>query len=182
MDGSTAPQHYPVFLRHDHGTLWQTPRLLRDKDEYGAAARSAAAEEGLIAVEHCDTADASGIYRKYACFIVGERIVPRHLFFSRNWLVKQADLCESAMVEEELAFLASNPHAALLRETCRIANISYGRVDYALLEGQPQVWEINITPALVTDPAQDAPARRPVHERFVQMFGKALDAIDAPPA
>jgi hypothetical protein len=182
VDDSAAPQRYPVFLRHDHGTLWQTPRLLGDKDQYDAAARSARGEEGLIAVEHCDTVDASGIYRKYACLIVGERIVPRHLFFSRNWLVKQADLCEPTMVDEELAFMSSNPHAGLLREVCRIANISYGRVDYALLDGRPQVWEINITPALVTDPAADAPARRPVHERFVRMFGEALDAIDAPPA
>jgi hypothetical protein len=178
VDAAAAPRRYPVFLRREHGTLWQNPPLLRSREEYEAAVRSADPREGLIAVEYHDTAGAAGIYRKYGCFIVGGRIVPRHLFFSRNWLVKQADLCEPAMVEEELAYVASNPHAQALLEVCRMANISYGRIDYALLEGQPQIWEINITPALVSDPATDAPARRPVHERFVAQFSAALDAID----
>lgn len=177
---AAAPRRFPVFLRHEHGTLWQTPPLLRNKDEYDAAVRSAGAGEGLIAVEYHDTAGTPGVYRKYGCFIVGERIVPRHLFFSGNWLVKQADLHEPAMVEEELAYIASNPHAQALREVCRMANISYGRIDYALLDGQPQIWEINITPALVSDPATEAPARGPVHVKFVELFSEALDAIDPP--
>jgi hypothetical protein len=178
--GGVPPRRFPVFLRHDHGTVWETPALLRDRDEYEAAVRSAGAEEALIAVEHCDTAAGSGVYRKYGCFVVGDRLVPRHLFFSRNWLVKQADLHEPGMLDEERAYIESDAHAPLLREVCRLANISYGRIDYALLDGRPQVWEINITPALVSAPAGDVPQRRAVHERFVARFAEALDAVDPP--
>jgi hypothetical protein len=75
--------------------------------------------------------------------VVGERTVPRHLFFSRNWQVKQADLVSPGQIAEELAYIEENPYAELLREVCRIARIGYGRIDYALLDGRPQIWEIN---------------------------------------
>lgn len=178
--GTAAPQRYPVFLRREGGTLWETPPLLRDPEEYAAAAR--AAEAGSIAVEYFDTADAAGIYRKYGCFVVGNRIVPRHLFFSRNWLVKQADLLDDALLQEELAFMSSNPHAAELAGVARLANLAWGRIDYALVDGRPQVWEFNITPALVWGPPAGDPARRRVHEKFVELFAQALDAVDPPAA
>jgi len=178
--GAAAPPRYPVFLRREGGTLWETPPLARTPEEYAAAARGA--EEGSIAIEYFDTADAAGVYRKYGCFVVGNRIVPRHLFFSRNWLVKQADLLEPALLQEELAFMSSNPHAETLAGVARLANLSWGRIDYALVDGRPQVWEFNITPALVTGLPADDPARRRVHEKFVELFAQALDTVDPPGA
>ena len=179
--GAETPARYPVFLRREFGTLWQAPALLNSRDEYDAAVRGAGATDGLMAIEYRDTADASGIYRKYGCFIVGDRLVPRHLFFSRGWWVKHDELHEPAMVEEEIAYLASaDPREGLLREVACVANLSYGRIDYTVQDGRPQIWEINITPAIVPDPATDIPARRPVHEHFVAHFARALDTIDPP--
>jgi hypothetical protein len=177
--GAAIPRRYPVFLRWEHGSLRDAPPLLHTPQDYEAAIRDATGEES-IAVEFCDTSGNSGVYRKYGCFVVGGRIVPRHLFFSRSWLVKRADLCEPAMVEEELEFLETNPHAPVLQEACRIARIEYGRVDYALVDGQPQVWEINDTPGLVPSPVGHDPARDRAQARFVELFSRALDAIDPP--
>lgn len=179
--GAETPARYPVFLRREFGTLWQAPALLNSRDEYDAAVRGAGATDGLMAIEYRDTADASGIYRKYGCFIVGGRLVPRHLFFSRDWWVKHLDLHEPGQLREEIAYLSEpDPHEALLREVARLANLSYGRIDYTLLEGRPQIWEINITPMLVASPGADIPERDPVHETFVAQFARALDAIDPP--
>ncbi len=180
VNDTRVPQRFPVFLRLGRGSQWDAPPLLKTREEYEAAVRSAGDLEDLLAVEFCDTADASGVYRKYSCFIVGGRIVPRHLLFSRNWLVKEADLYEPAMAEEELTFLESNPHAQVLGEVSRIANITYGRIDYALLDGQPQVWEINVTPMIVGHASREIPARRPVHLKFAKLFSAALQAIDSP--
>lgn len=180
--GVETPRRYPVFLRSEHGTLWQAPALLHDSDEYEAALRGAGAVEGLIAVEHLDTADPAGVYRKHGCFIVGDRIVPRHLFFSRNWLVKEADIAEPAMLEEERRFLESNPHERFLREVSRISNISYGRIDYAVVDDQPQVWEINITPSIAGAISSKIGARQAAHEKFLASFSAALDALDPPAA
>ncbi len=181
-DGAESPRRYPVFLRSEHGTLWQTPSLLRSRDEYEAA-RGAAPQEGLIAVEYRDTADAAGICRKYGCFVFGGHIVPRHLFFSRGWWVKHADLVEPAMLQEEMAYVgAEDPRAALLLEVARLANLSYGRIDYTLADERPQIWEFNITPMLTSAPGADIPARDPVHEKFAERLAPVLDAIDPPAA
>ena len=172
---------FPVFLRHELGTLWQAPTLIEDAETYAAQVRVVKDPE-VLAIEFCDTADAQGRYRKYGCFVVGGRIVPRHLFVSHNWLVKAADIVDAAVVDEELAYLAGNPHELALRQVCKLARIDYGRIDYALLDGQPQVWEINTTPQIVNDPKHDVPQRQIVHATFAQAFCEALDAIDPPRA
>lgn len=178
--GEAPPPRYPVFVRREGGTVWETPPLVRDPGQYTAAAR--AAEPGSIAIEYLDTADAAGVYRKYGCFVVGGHVVPRHLFFSRNWLVKEADLLDPALLEEEFEFMSTNPHASALAAVARLANLSWGRIDYALVDGRPQIWEFNITPALVSGPPEGDPARRRVHEKFVELFARALDAVDPPAA
>jgi len=179
-DGA-AGMRFPVFLRHEQGTVWTAPALLATREAYEAESMRTD-NTGLLAIEYCDTRDAHGIYRKYGCFVVGERIVPRHLFLSRNWLVKAADIVDGAAVGEELAFLQANPHAETLLRVCRMANIAYGRIDYALLDGAPQIWEINVTPQIVTRPGEDPPDRDPAHEIFAAAFAAAMDAIDPPGA
>ena len=98
--------------------------------------------------EFCHTADEHGVYRKYAAFIVGDAIVPRHLFFRRDWQVKRNQLTDDAFLDEERKYMETNPHERRLREIFAAAQISYGRVDYALLDGEIQVWEINTNPVI----------------------------------
>jgi hypothetical protein len=176
-----CPERFPVFLREELGTKWDAAPLLHNRDEYAAAVAATQSRDGLLAVEFCDTADAAGIYRKYGAFIVGERIVPRHLFLSRDWMVKSADLTAPEHLVEELAYIDANPHVEVLREVCRLANIGYGRIDYSLLDGKVQVWEINTTPAFANYSAGDA-VRHAANQRFLALFTEALDAIDMPAA
>jgi len=168
---------FPVFLRLEHGTIRDAPPLLASREVYEVEA-TRHAKPDMIAIEFCDTADAAGFYRKYGCFVVGERIVPRHLFKSRNWLVKTADIVDPETVAEELDYLETNPHAEVLRRVFRLANISYGRMDYALLDGIPQIWEINTPPQIIVPPHEDRPERAPVHEKFVEAFSAAMDELD----
>jgi len=174
------PRRFPVFLRPEFGSEWTVPALLKTAEEYQAAIARMPDPARTIAIEFCDTSDSAGVYRKYSCFVVGERIVPRHLFFSRSWFVKQAELEEPSMEEEEQAFLESNPHAAALLEVCRIARIGYGRIDYALLDGRVQIWEINHTPMIAGTLGAEPSERQPAHKRFLAAFSAALDAIDPP--
>lgn len=172
--------HFPVFLRHELGTVWKAPPLVESREAFEAQV-DGLKNEAVLAIEFCRTADANGVYRKYGCFVVGDRIVPRHLFFSRNWLVKSADIVDAAAVDEEMAYLSDNPHADVLRRVCKLANIGYGRIDYAVLDGVPQVWEINITPQIVNNPARDKPERQAAHAKFAESFCAALEALDPPP-
>lgn len=156
-----------MLLRPERGFLNVAPELRRE------AATPAA---GGIAMEFCDTADAHGVYRKNGAFVVGERIVPRHVFFSKDWLVKSPDLLGHAQLEEELAYVRSNPHAEQLLAVCRLAHISWGRIDYALLDGQVQIREINTNP-MFSFPGPEAPEREPVHRLAAQGLVAALLAL-----
>jgi len=169
---------FPVFLRLEAGAQWQKIPLLRDRREYEAALAATGYRDGLLAVEFCDTRDDKGIYRKYGAFVLGDRIVPRHLYFSRDWMVKTTDLTSDEQLAEEVAYVESNPHAGALQEICRLAHIGYGRIDYAIHDGCLQVWEINTTPSLVSPPGPGDALRRRAHQGFLAAFTAAVDAID----
>lgn len=162
-----TPARLPVFLRPESGFVKTTPELREMIPEIPA---------GQLAVEFCDTAGADGMYRKYGAYVVGERIVPRHLFFSRDWLVKGADLRDPAFLAEELAYVRGNPHAAELLEICRMAHTGWGRVDYALLGGRIQAWEINTNPLFVVPGIADG--RDEVHRLAAQGIVEALLALE----
>lgn len=141
------PPRFPVFLRGEHDHDGSRTPLLRTQAELCRALLEAG--DDTLVVEFCDTADGAGVYRKYGAFVVGDRVLPRHLFFSRGWVVKEWDLLDDAMLLEERRYLETNPHEQALREVAAIAGIRYGRIDYGLLDGSVQVFEINTNPVLL---------------------------------
>ena len=181
-----AGLRYPVFVRHalEHQGAY-TP-LLRDEAELDAAlARLRAAgheDAALMIVEFLDTRCPDGLYRKYAATIVGERILAHHVMFGREWEVKGSPLREPRLAEEERAFQLAHPHEARLRDLFALAEIGYGRVDYAVLDGALQVWEINTNPTLLMPPRSYAPERMPAKQWFSARLNEALLAIDDRPA
>jgi hypothetical protein len=173
------PRRYPVYLRYGPGTTQVEPELIYSEAGYDAALAHEPEGHDRVVIEFCDTADADEVYRKYGAFVIGGEVVPRHVFFSRQWFVKgDTNVVTPAQVREELAYLEANPHADALRQACRIAQIDYGRVDYALLDGQPQIWEINHTPTVEAPPPGEIDLRKAVHQRFTELFTSALDRLE----
>ena len=162
-----TPVRFPVFLRPESGFLKVAPQLHDTLTHV---------PDGQMAVEFCDTADDAGVYRKYGAYVVGDRIVPRHVFFSRDWLVKGADLRDPGYLAEELDYVRENPHAAPLLEICRMAHIQWGRVDYSLLDGRIQVWEINTNPLFVLPGIEDG--RGEVHRVAARGVVEGLIAVE----
>jgi len=144
---------YPAFVRVANEHTGSLTPLLHTGAELGRALRWARLQgyrpRDLLVVEFCDTADGDGVYRKYSAFIVGDEVLPRHLFLSRHWLIKKPDLDGDAFAIERDAYLWTNPHAAKLRAICRQVGIDYGRVDYSMMGDAPQVWEINTNPTIL---------------------------------
>jgi hypothetical protein len=173
---------FPVFIRRASEHDGAISPLLQSRDRLDRALADAKSQrDDLLVVEHCDTADAAGIYRKYSAFRVGERIIARHLFHSRKWMLKKADLVDDAFVEEELRYLRENPHEPELRRIFELAHIDYGRIDYALLDGKIQAWEINTNPTITVAPNRTAPPRLLGQGLFAAAFGDAIAAIDHTP-
>jgi len=182
---------YPVFLRewrsHD-GAL--SPLLHRPTQVDAAIGRillQGGSAEELVIIEFCDTADASGYYRKYAAFVVDGRVLPRTLSYSREWMLKfQGSEFSRAMVEEELDYVRTNPHEETLREIFAVAGVDYGRIDYAMKDDRLQTWEINLNPTVgrgrrppsgKISPELDT-MRQLVKEHFYRGFREAWESVD----
>jgi hypothetical protein len=172
----------PVFLRlEDEHTGSLTP-LLRTPSELESAVAALPSELDrgrVIVVEYCHTADAAGIYRKYSVFKIGPRLLPRHLLFSHDWVDRIPDLVTDAFVAEEAGFLATHPHAAILARIFELAQIDYGRIDYALLDGAVQVFEINTNPMITARPGTIFAARLPGQTWAAQQLAAAFAGIDS---
>jgi hypothetical protein len=173
----------PAFFRenYDHnGNL--TPLLQRPEDVRAALVEAALLGfdlHELLLVEYCHTADAQGIFRKYAALKVGDRILPRNVFFSKDWMVKLPDLLDPPFLEEQQQYLQHNPHEQPLRQIFAVAGIDYGRIDYSVVDGRIQVWEINTNPRFLQRREDyKQPALLPVHQRFAEVVGPALEELD----
>lgn len=179
------PRRWPVFLRRENDHGGSRTQLLRDPAEFGAALeameRSGASREDAIVCEFCDTADERGVYRKFGAFLVGGEVIPRHVFFSKRWVVKNADLLEPALLRQEREYLEENPHQEALRRVFALARIDYGRIDYSLRADGIEVWEINTHPILPTADSHGGPAREAVNAGFARKLAGALARIAAEP-
>ena len=179
---SELPERFPtpVFLRHLRQHASFTEPVSEKSQLLEAVATLIMTDvqpEDQAVVEFLDTADSEGIYRKYAAFRVGDRIIPRHLIFGEKWELRYPDLLEPAHIEEEWAYLRGNPHEAELRSVFDIARIDYGRIDYALLDGRPQTWEINTNPIVMLHPEEYAEQHLPAQRFFALLIQEAFEQL-----
>jgi hypothetical protein len=144
---------YPVFVRGERTHEGALSPLLHDAADVeswiGRLAVIGWKVDELLVVELCETADAHGIYRKYAAFIVGDCILPRSLDYGRDWMLKrQGTEYSRETLAEEHEYITTNPHETQLREIFTIAGVDYGRIDYAMQDGRVRTWEINLHPTI----------------------------------
>lgn len=156
-DEQRVPKQFPVFLHGERDHRGPMSGLLNDQAALDRAI-SRIADAGVslslvLVTEFSDVVSPDGLYRKYGTYIVGDRIIPRHLYFSNHWNVKDyrtgipAEIREEDLFAEELEYLHGNPHEADLRRIFQRAGIAYGRMDYSLRgDGGIEVWEINTNP------------------------------------
>jgi hypothetical protein len=182
------PSRFPVFIRKaaDHGGA-HSP-LLYDQAALDAELARLDAEgvwpgDRLI-VEYVETADAAGIRRKYAALRFGDRLLPRQILHSKEWIIKRHDLHLPEMVAEEIAYLAANPHAEQLMAIFDLAGMEFGRIDYGFANGRLQVFEINPNPTIIgrwppAAPDYRAAPRGATYRAVMERIVEALMALDA---
>ena len=171
---------FPVFLRIEDDHEGRRSGLLDDHAALSQALDGLAAEDRarMLVVEFCDVGDAGGVYRKYAAHVIGDTVIARALLGSTDWQVKEADLLDADLLREEVEYVDSNPHEHELREVFALAHVDYGRVDYSLLDGRMQVWEINTNPTLVMPTYDPKRPRTPVRNRFTARLAPCWTELD----
>ena len=192
MTDPRRPRRYPVFVRWINAHSGPVSALLPDEAAFDRYLDRCLAEgrprDVLMAVKHGDTREPGGLVREYGAYRVGDTILPEHLWFSVDWMVKQRtawnfgalDVDRQALYREERRYMDENPHAAELRKIFDIARLEYGRIDYGVRDGRIQVWEINSNP-LVTTTWTQAPDRDSsvLRDWFMSRFASSLRAIEA---
>lgn len=151
LEGGERPCKYPVFIRGEDGAEGPETGLCSSAEELEKAIATLR-EEGKvlkrrIAVEFCAQTDAAGYYRKYSAYNINGRIVPQHLYISRNWVVKSGSTeINSSTMAEESDYIRTNPHRDELLRIFKIGHVDFGRIDYSIVDGTLQVYEINTNP------------------------------------
>jgi len=174
---------FPVFLRKEDDHRGPQSPLLESPSALQAALDlwrlpGGRLPDRLLVVEFLNCRGADGWVRKYSAYKIGPRLIPRHLHFSRHWVVKKADAVEPETLAEEQAFLAGFPHAGEVARAFQAAGLDYGRIDYAFHRGRMQVWEINTNPALVPRAEKTHPLRLDSEQRAAGALCQAFLDLD----
>ena len=192
-DGDLTSLRFPVFLREESLHDGAISPLLNSEREIREAVGRALVQghklKNMLIVEFCNTADETGFFRKYAAFIVGKRVIPRSLNYGRGWMLKHSETeFTMPMIKEELEYVSTNPHKQPLEEIFELAQVGYGRIDYAIKDNRVQTWEINLHPTIgrglrrrskPLPPELDA-ARDEVKRHFYEGFERAWREVDLP--
>ena len=182
INGDLTRVRFPVFLPICDDHIGSRSELLRSADELaaaiGALRTKGTALDGWIVVEFCDTADSEGFYQKYSAFRIGPHLLARHLLTSRKWCLKYNDDDRPKSVRDEWTYFTTNPHRDQLLEIFDRAHIEFGRIDYGLLNGRIQGWEINTNPMLPAAAIRKELPRLPVHRAFVHQLAEAWSDLD----
>ena len=182
-----GPLRFPVFIREkDAHTGTLTPLLNERTSLEGALTRLRLLGydlDELLVVEFLDTADADGIYRKYSSYCVDGAVIPKALRFSTEWMLKaRFSFWDDAKVREQEEWAERNEWADQLASIFRMAHIDYGRVDFGVVDGRIQVWEINMNPTVTRGTGTNKPEamkamkaeRAKVSEAFHDAFRELL--------
>ena len=171
------PRRYPVFIRAADGHEGPETELIESEtafDETIAAWQARGVPlRGRIAVEFAAQRSPDGLYRKYGVFNIGGTLIPQHVMLSEHWTVKNRRSVRSAeAATEELDFVRTNPHADVIGRVFAIGSLDFGRVDYGVVDGQPQIYEINSNPHFPRFEKTDARSERRafIRERLIAAF------------
>lgn len=186
VENGERPRRWPVFLRLEGNHASPVSGLLKDEAELDAAIEKAieegAPKSALLIIEYAAEPLADGLYRKLSVFRVGERFLGYTCVHDDNWVVKHGKygLATDELYDEEYRLVRDNPYAEAVRPAFDLAGIEYGRVDFGLVGGEPQIYEINNNPYITLGPQLSAsPRRNDSNALFRKNYLEAMSAIDS---
>ena len=189
LEELSGPVRWPVFLRVDGSHSDPLSGLLNDQAELDAAIADCIGRgvprSLLLIIEYAAEPVFPGLYRKLSVFRVGDLMFGFTCVHDDKWLVKYGTpgIATPELYDEEYELVADNPYLETMRTVFDIAGIDYGRVDFGLVDGQPQIYEINNNPDVKLQPKRGPVARREESNAlFRENYLAALRAIDTPSA
>jgi hypothetical protein len=183
------PTRWPVFVRTEGNHDRPLTDLLPDWDSVRRALDDAVGQgvpvSSLLIVEYAAEPVSAGLFRKLSSFRIGDRICASTAVHEDTWLVKygKKGIAGDALYDDELQIIRENRYADELAHAFEVAEIEYGRADFGIVKGRPQIYEINTNPEIKFGSSHPFPQRVESGRLSKANYFAALKAIDtdAPP-
>lgn len=184
------PARFPVFIRVEADHAGPITPLIATQAELDATLSSYAAAgrplRGLMVVEYCAEEIRPGVWRKLGAFRIGARSFMHTTVVDYGWQAKTGDaerLAKDPMretyIKEEFELLDRTDLLPTIDKAMAIAGIDYGRADFGLVGGRPQIYEINTNPVLGLDGPRPFAARLANHAKADKRVLEAIAALDS---
>lgn len=184
-DAATVDR-FPVFLRTQAAHRGVLSDLLQTREAM-MAALDRVLDEGyplrdLMIVEYCAQPVRDDLYRKLSVYRVGDALIASPCVHERHWAAKYGEIgvADQTLYDDDYRIVRDNPYGDYARRIFDLASIEYGRVDFGLVNGRPETYEINSNPAICQTPEHPFPIRveaaKLCHDRLLG----AVAALDTP--
>lgn len=182
------PDRYPVFVRTAAAHRGVASGLLATESEVRAeidrlTGLGHALCDLLVVQYHTqEIADAPGAFRKHAAYVVGGRFVPGPIVTDTHWCAKEGviGIASEDHYLFERRYNDERPDAGLLLDVAKLANIDFGRIDYGIVGGRVQVYEINTNPHIRGVKVHHSQTRLDTVRKGIEELVDALAALDQP--
>lgn len=184
VEERVQPERWPVFLRCEGDHLGPITGLLHGWDDVRRAIDSAVANgvpfASVIIVEYAAEPVRPGVFRKYSSFRVGRSAFAYNCVDDDQWIAKvgKMGITPDDLYEEEFRMIRDNPYGEVIARAFEIAGLDYGRADFGLVGGKPQIYEINSNPQIVFGDDHPSPIRQRSYALMKKNYLAALRACD----
>jgi hypothetical protein len=153
LDGDRSAWRFPVFLRLSDDHLGAETPLLHSAAEVDRAIgdlRNRSMDlRRVIAVEFVETKSRDGFYRTYGVYRIARAYFLAHVVFGPEWHSKTDGFINDRLLDEECRAIQDTHLKPEIETAFELANIEYGRMDFAIAGDRVCVWEINTNPYLL---------------------------------
>jgi hypothetical protein len=186
VEAEEWPERYPVFLRMQSAHRGVLTDLIPDRPslerEIDAALGKGRPLRELMIIEYCAEPVRDALFRKLAVFRVGPHTVAGLCVHQSKWIAKDGELgiAGQQLYDDEYRIVAENRHGEEVHRAFEIGGIEFGRADFGLVGGKPQVYEINTNPTFSVIREHPFQIRVSAGRMFEEKFAAALASIDTP--
>jgi hypothetical protein len=184
VEAGEMPERYPVFLRGECAHQGPLTGLISDQSELLSAIESLVAagypERHLIVTEYANQPIRPNLYRKFTMYRIGDQVFPGVCVHEISWVAKggKKGIAGQELYDEENAIVRQNPYGELLRSAFEMANISYGRADFGIVDGKVQIYEVNTNPYVRPQQSHPFPIRNNTQRVVWMNYLDGLATID----
>lgn len=181
------PKRFPVFIRRDHFHSGVLSELIEDGTSLQKAldkiSNDGVPDSNVMVVEYAAEATREGLFQKHAVYRIGDRYFRDLTVNQKHWMAKYGELgaADEELYQKELDSMRHVPFPDTIRRVFEIANIEYGRVDFGMVGGKPQFYEINTNPFVGFNLTKHPfPQRLESHGIFKDNYRAAVRELEKP--